>query len=386
MEIEGLQNGLTSAIDYDRFDNASAFIGNPGNWPAGAPPVNNPYPWTGVGRGINGAWGTMISPSYIVSADHFAPSGTVRFYYTNNPNGPYEDRTIVASEWLETAVPGDSSDVWIAKLNQPVSSNVAIYPLLSLPKSSDYSGLGIATFGLSDVPSGVDPVAGNSTSVRLGRNTINWASTTAYSSGTTLSDGPYVMNYTYQNPGVGADESYQIAGDSGAPTFFEYAGSKPALLGVHWFTDVNSMGIPYSADSFLPPYASDIQTAMNQLASQTGTAPESVTTVSPLMGDFNLDGKVNLADLAAMMNAVTHLSSYKTLHGMNTAYLDYIGDINHDGAVNNEDLQALLNWFKSGGGTSLGAVPEPNTLVLFAMGAGMLVIVLRRRNLGGITT
>ena len=60
-----------------------------------------------------------------------------------------------------------------AKLDSPVSSNVAISPILVLPHSGDYAGLGISTFGLSDAPAGVDPLNGNATMVRLGTNQID---------------------------------------------------------------------------------------------------------------------------------------------------------------------------------------------------------------------
>src|SRR5690349_5493775 len=53
---------------YDRFLNDPSFIGSG-------------YNWSGVGRGINtisnadvGSWGTMISPSYFISANHFSPA------------------------------------------------------------------------------------------------------------------------------------------------------------------------------------------------------------------------------------------------------------------------------------------------------------------------
>ena len=219
-----------TAGQYDRFLNDPSFIGNPANWPAGPSPTVSQFPWSGVGRGIDGRWGTVISPSYIISANHFPPSGTVRFYYTNDPNGGFEDRTIVSSQ----QVPG--GDVWLAKLDSPVSSNVAISPFLLLPHSGDYAGLGISTFGLSDAPAGVDPINGNATMVRLGTNQIDLTAPygngnpntiqTLNVSGTVGSAYPYDYNPTIPNPSNPSqtieqpNESFLNVGDSGGPSFF----------------------------------------------------------------------------------------------------------------------------------------------------------------------
>jgi len=47
--------------------------------------------------------------------------------------------------------------------------------------------------------------------------------------------GGKAYEFTYDNPGVGPDESQVMPGDSGGPSFFLYGGASPALVGVHWF-------------------------------------------------------------------------------------------------------------------------------------------------------
>jgi hypothetical protein len=328
MEIQGIVSGTAPASNYDRFANSSAWIGNPANWAGGAPPGTSAYTWTGVGRDTSiGRWATMISPSFIVSASHFAPNvgDTVQFFLTNNPNGPSETRTVVAAESLQGSVTGDEGDVWVGKLSAPIT-DVASYPILQLPTSDNtaFGGLGIDTFGVSD--SGT-----NATNVRLGRNVITPGS----------AKWGFAYNFTYDTPGLGPDESQVIEGDSGAPSFFLYGGGTPALTGLHWYNNdpVDTM----SGDSFLPTYVNDIQTGMNQLGNTRG---ETVKTVSPVLGDFNLDGVRNTADITAMTAALGNLSGWESAHGMSDAYLNFIGDLNGDGKVNAADLQALQQLIK----------------------------------------
>jgi hypothetical protein len=389
--------GYTAATagQYDRYLNDPSFIGNPANWPAGDPTGNNPYPWSGVGRGVNGRWGTMISPSYFLSASHFPPSGTMRFYYTNDPNGGFEDHTI--SSFMANI---GGSDVWLGKLDAPVSSSVAIYPILSLPPTglpnnpnlnanyyNQYGGLGIATFGLSATTN--NSVEGTATTVRLGTNQIDITSPFGNNhtvQPVTLQGSPvtglayaYDYNPTIPNPSnplqpiPQPNESLLQPGDSGGPSFFLYAGASPALVGLHWFSSGGSPS--FSGDTFVPGYVSAIQAAM------TG---ETLTTVSPVLGDFNLDGTVTTADVQAMLNALTDLTNYKSLHGLPDSYLQDIGDINHDGVVDNKDVQALLDLLAAGGSGSssvgLTLVPEPQSIVLLAIGGLILLWAAMRKS------
>jgi hypothetical protein len=379
MLIQGIQDGTAPASNYDRFDNNPDWIGNPVNWPAGAPPVTSAIPWAGVGRDItSGRWATLISPDYVISANHYSPAvgDTVQFFYTNNPNGPSETRTIAASEWLQTSVPGDQGDVWIGRLSSPII-HINPFPILKLPNGSDYSGLGIDTFGLSA------PIPGNATSVRLGRNVIEpySANYLPLSPPLTGVNNAYVYQYDYGNPGVGPDTSQIVAGDSGAPSFFLYAGATPALTGLHWYN--NSPVDTLSGDTWLSNYATDIQTGINQLSAAAGLTPDTVKTVSPVRGDFNLDGRLSAADIAGMFDCLSNVSLYESTHGMNDAYLDYIGDLNGDGKVNNADLQSLLFHLLSG--KSFSPVPEPSAWELLVLGGlALTVFMARRGNISGI--
>ena len=82
-----------------------------------------------------------------------------------------------------------------------------------------------------------------------------------------------------------------------------------------------------------------------------------VTVMYTLYGDTNLDGTVNGADLN------TVLSNFNQT-GMTWSQ----GDFNYDGTVNGSDLNTVLSNFNQHLSVS-GAVPEPGTLGMLALGA-----------------
>jgi hypothetical protein len=102
-----------------------------------------------------------------------------------------------------------------------------------------------------------------------------------------------------------------------------------------------------------------------------------------LSGDGNLDGKVDDADIAAVLGAM-----YNTNQA--ASYTD--GDLNYDGVVNFYDLAVVLSANFKTGQTYLGApvagaaaaegavaTPEPSGIAALAIGASGLVMRRRRR-------
>jgi probable HAF family extracellular repeat protein len=90
---------------------------------------------------------------------------------------------------------------------------------------------------------------------------------------------------------------------------------------------------------------------------------------TPLPGDANLDGTVNITDLSKV------LTNYDKT-GMTWGE----GDFNGDGTVNISDLSNVLtNYDKTATAAGIKAVPEPSALVLLAAGAGGLLSCLWRR-------
>jgi autotransporter-associated beta strand protein len=109
-------------------------------------------------------------------------------------------------------------------------------------------------------------------------------------------------------------------------------------------------------------------------------------------GDINRDGKVTVADVSALMTALSDLNSYLAAHPElsgpdNLPLLMDVADVNNDGSIDNLDIQALIsllaNNAASGGGggaiagvsgnSELATVPEPASMALAVM--GMVCIV-----------
>ena len=98
-----------------------------------------------------------------------------------------------------------------------------------------------------------------------------------------------------------------------------------------------------------------------------------------LPGDFNRDGHVDTADIAAAMVALTDTPDYQTGYGLtDPTWFKKVADVNNDGSFNNADLQYLLNTLISGGGST--SVPEPNTFLLSVL-AALIVWSFRFRRL-----
>lgn len=100
-------------------------------------------------------------------------------------------------------------------------------------------------------------------------------------------------------------------------------------------------------------------------------------------GDFNRDGQVTVADVQAMMAALSNLSGYELSENLTDQQLLLIGDLTGDGTVSNADLQDLISLLANGGNgaSSLDPVPEPSSFILAISAAIVCVAHLARRPL-----
>ena len=220
--------------------------------------IGDPYNWSGVATNGSASWATLVTPDYFLSATHAHPAigSTLKFYDANNPSGPYETATVASGQGISLEV--GTSDVWLGKLTAPVSSNITVYPVYAPPVPLDAVGQIVYTFGLSTSSTA-------SQNQRLGRNVISsqiGGATNCY------------FTYNYDTPGLGADESLGISGDSGAPGFVIVNGV-PALVG----TVSQGDQATYTSDSYISRCVSQIDAAM---------VGEQLTTIVPEPGTLGM--------------------------------------------------------------------------------------------------
>jgi hypothetical protein len=254
------------------------------------------FDWSGVGQTGGGAWATMISAEYFVSAAHFHPTDgeTLTFFEGNDPSGPSHQFTV--SSWsYQTSYAGLPSDLWLGKLTTPIpaSDRIATYPVLGLPNLNDYIGRMIYVNGKPN---------------RVGRNVID--SIVAATEGTPPYKDTVSMQYDYNTvSGLGADECYLIGGDSGGPSFVD-AGGRLALVGIHYYNggtpDPVDLG-PISGDSFVPYYISQLDANMVG-ASVSVVVPEPSTVVLLLAATLSVafSGRIRKSVLRDKLGMLDH--------------------------------------------------------------------------------
>jgi hypothetical protein len=253
LQHEGSQG---SSLRNDRFLNDPSFIGQP-------------YDWSGVGLSSNGAWATMISPTFFVSANHDHPGigNTITFHTDNNPSGTSYTYT-VDSTYYQTTYNGYGSDLYLGKLTTPVAANIAKYPVLALANDSAYSNLMMWTYGYPN---------------RVGKNNIDSIEelNMVPSYGDTR-----VMYYDYNaTGGQGADEAYLEPGDSGGPDFVVENGAL-ALVGIHFVNSGAVFNGASSGSSFVPYYVSQLDAHMTG-GEQVTIVPEPASLLLLLAGTFS---------------------------------------------------------------------------------------------------
>jgi len=99
----------------------------------------------------------------------------------------------------------------------------------------------------------------------------------------------------------------------------------------------------------------------------------------PTLGDFNLDGFADRADLSALLNALSDLSKFKSQPQINGSelFLRQLGNFEMLPTaimepVDNLDLQEEIDYLANQGAGSLTAVPEPDSFVLICLGGAAL--------------
>ena len=146
----------------------------------------------------------------------------------------------------------------------------------------------------------------------------------------------------------------------------------------------NPLGQLNAENGYVPNYTSSQWISYGESAANNASpfyalsAP--VTLVSTVVGDFNQDGQVTVADIQPMLVALADLKSYETTHLLTDQQLLTIGDINKSGSITNADVQALIVLIanKANGTGSIEIVPEPPSLTLSVMAAVTLLVCLEK--------
>ena len=232
---------------------------------------------TDLSRTDNAFGATLISPQYVVVANHFIPNnvsfrgsdGVVRSY------GVTATRARLTTTF--TATPGgpqmtQPSDVVLAKLSAPVDAAIRPLAILTGDSIDQFTNLPIFAFGQSN---------------QAGTNRIDEVFTTAFDGGGGAIDSPtYVVGYDFDGPanggtgGTGDTEIGLFNGDSGNPAVATLGGEL-AFIGEHFgvdATDAPSADQNYtSSSSFLALYEDQIQAVLsadNQPAARFVSVPE----------------------------------------------------------------------------------------------------------------
>ena len=152
----------------------------------------------------------------------------------------------------------------------------------------------------------------------------------------------------------------------------------------NWSGNLTGAGtdqITFTGSGLLPAQLNKVHFTGYVTGSQLITGGELVPLTALKIGDVNQDGVVSVADISALMTALTDPATYLTNHPalVDSLTVTDLFDVNGDGKDTSTDIQALISKIATNGGNpSLSAVPEPTSLVLLAIG-GVCGIAIRLR-------
>jgi hypothetical protein len=248
------------ASQTDRFSGSGSFafsqydFSGVGNFTNGtgvtgtSPGSDGTYDAAGIGTG---PWGTLISPTYFLTAAHDAPAvGTNLNFYGNGTSATIVVSDQIIKETQLTFVDGNGavqkSDLVLGQLAQP-ATGVTYYSIAA----DDQAALTRSEIVTVGRPYRV----GTSTIAGLLKVTVP---------GANQGDSIY---YTYPSNPSNPFNNYLINGDSGGPAFVHGPGNQLQLVGINWWNGTVPVGtgnsMPASGDSYVPEYAAEIQQLMS---------------------------------------------------------------------------------------------------------------------------
>ncbi len=221
------------------------------------PALREAWDWSGVGLSTGGRWGTLVSSSFILSADHWDPGvGAQMVFYPDNTGSGAVTLSVDAGWQIA------GTDLWLGHLSSAAPSSLARYAVTDF-LGAGFIGTEIAVFGLDD--------AGGTTSQRIGRNVID-----AVGLADVRFTGEPVLIFDYDRIGseVWPDEQRLVAGDSGGPEFARLGGAY-SLVGINYFYYTDALGQPAgSGGSLVSASIAAINDLMRPYGEQLVVVPE----------------------------------------------------------------------------------------------------------------
>jgi autotransporter-associated beta strand protein len=236
-------NGYTPAY-YDRFSSGypSAPIAN-----TNSSFIGLGYDWSGVGWSATNDTQSfaLLGSQFILCANHYAPAVGNTINFTTG-DGIVHGYTVASLANNSSGRLISGSDLDIAVLSSPVSSNITSYPILFL---------GYNTSGGSPYYSAYSNLLLYGWTARIGTNSIE-----SYNNGGIRQlpdDSGYYIYYSFGSTTAG--RATVVSGDSGSPTFVVASTGQLCLVGDHYAVYNDGSG---GVDSFLALELSDISSYM----------------------------------------------------------------------------------------------------------------------------
>ena len=241
-------NASASYATYARFQSG---------WPA-APMANGSQSFVGAGLDLSGiGWRveggaptsasvTLISPQYIIGANHFGLSSTVAF---TDGAGGVVTRNVLSTARLNTTYTDSQgthtapSDILVGRLDSPISAGTGVRPVAIAAPGTAYTGLPLLVYGQNSTYGANNFYLGRNTLANVQVNTFgppypdpSPTATAEFAAGTTQGNG------------------YLTDGDSGGPLLARGGpdGNTLALIGAHF--GVSNRDIPLNGyPGTIPP-------------------------------------------------------------------------------------------------------------------------------------
>jgi hypothetical protein len=194
----------------------------------------------------------------------------------------------------------------------------------------------------------------------LGTYTLQAASADDMVIGNFIVTVPLVTHFSISGPGsIRQDTPFDItvvARDADEHSVVGYTGLlAPAINGSAYLPEAITAGdqgehVFHNLEAFTP--------GLRTLTVSDGIVTSSFTLqvlAPPSRGDIDQDGKLTVADISRLLQALTDLYAYKTAHMLSDSEVTTIGDVDGDGHVTNRDIQALIVLVNSSSGDGDGS-------------------------------